>query len=58
MVFFNNLPTQLNGVISSWLYEDNLFVLFKLLSEDNNYSFGVIDLKKSNYNEEFQFQDD
>ena len=54
----NNLPTQLNGVISSWLYEDNLFVLFKLLSEDNNYSFGAIDLKKSNYNEEFQFQDD
>lgn len=54
----NNLPTQLNGVISSWLYEDNLFVLFNLLSDDNNYSFGAIDLKSSNYNEEFQFQDD
>ena len=26
----NNLPKQLNGVISSWLYEDNLFVLFKI----------------------------
>ena len=54
----NNLPKQLNGVISSWLYEDNLFVLFKLLSEKNNYSFGSIDLKTSYYNEEFKFHDD
>ena len=53
-----NLPIQLNGVISSWLYEDNLFVLFNLLSEENNYSFGSIDMKTSTYMEEFQFNDD
>lgn len=53
-----NLPLNSKGVISSWLYGDFIKVLFYVNNEKNNFSFGTLDLKNFNYEEELSFNSD
>ena len=53
-----NLPLNSKGVISSWLYGDFIKVLFYINNEKNNFSFGTLDLKNFNYEEELSFNSD
>lgn len=53
-----NLPLNSKRVISSWLYGDFIKVLFYVNNEKNNFSFGTLDLKNFNYEEELSFNSD
>lgn len=50
-VSVSNLPTKIERVNHSWQGENKLYVLYKISSERNEYSFGYIHLDSNNYEE-------
>lgn len=53
-----NVPKGITNVISSWVYQNKIYVCYKIESQDSSFSYGTINLNNYEYEELSRFSSD